>query len=685
MRRRNARALLALAGVGALVPATAVARERSIVPPRNIDVRTASPLSGLTANAGDAVLRLRRTLGREGIVSLDGATRTPRVVARLDGFLTAPSSAPAAAIARGYLLRQAAVFRLGPQDVAALDLRRDYVSIDGTHHLSFVQSVDGVPVFGNGVRVNVTRDGRIVNVLDAPVAGLPAAVPAATRTRRSRERRHPRQRRHAGAVPHRLGYPARLAGAGARRERRLTAGRRRRQRHAPLPPEPDEPGDRPGRRLLPGRPLGRHADAARLQRGRLAARRRDDALGQQLAHLLGRRRRQRRRALRGGRAVRRERRLELPDRAVRRRRSALLGAVRLHLGPVDAVLLGDQPGRGRDPGLLLRERLARPPGGAADRLHRGGGELPERERRRAGPRRRRGGHADRRRRRHRRRAARRQPHRQRQHDDAARRAGADDADVPRPRPGRRHRSRPADQRRRRRAHRVPRVHARPVQPARGRRRRQLDARRRPGRRDGGGLERLVRLRLRRPRRLRAGHRRRRRARPRRLLDDGDARLQPDGTDRLRRRLERAALPGQHRDRRPSERRLHVRGLRADHRCARGARRQRDLEPDAVGPADGARQRRHRGAGHPGDGAVPVEPVLPRRAQRDPAGRHGRLRRRPPRRHLAGLRAPRHGLLRRRGLGRRCRAGGQLRPAAGPRRTRPAASRARCATATPGSR
>ena len=54
------------------------------------------------------------------------------------------------------------------------------------------------------------------------------------------------------------------------------------------------------------------------------------------------------------------------------------------------------------------------------------------------------------------------------------------------------------------------------------------------------------------------------------------------------------------------------------------------------------------ARHPGDGAVAGEPVVPRHAQLDPAGR--------PRRHggadhnddLAGLRPPRHGLLRRRG-------------------------------------
>jgi extracellular elastinolytic metalloproteinase len=182
MRRRDASAFLALAVACALVPATALAREKPVVQPQNLDARALAPLSGTAANASRAVLRLRRTLGREGIVSVDAATGTPRVVARLDGFLTAPSGASAAAIARGYLLRQAAVFRLSPSDISALSLRRDYVSIDGTHHLSFVQSVDGIPVFGNGVRVNVAKDGRIINVLDAPVSGLPTSAAAPTRT-----------------------------------------------------------------------------------------------------------------------------------------------------------------------------------------------------------------------------------------------------------------------------------------------------------------------------------------------------------------------------------------------------------------------------------------------------------------------------------------------------------------------
>ena len=100
----------------------------------------------------------------------------------------------------------------------------------------------------------------------------------------------------------------------------------------------------------------------------------------------------------------------------------------------------------------------------------------------------------------------------------------------------------ADQRRRRGRHRLPRVHPRPVQPAGRRRARQLDARRRPGRRDGRGLERLVRHGLPgRPgpaARTPAAHGdvARRRVRRRRRRPD------PHRADRLPGRLDVAALP-----------------------------------------------------------------------------------------------------------------------------------------------
>jgi hypothetical protein len=50
------------------------------------------------------------------------------------------------------------------------------VDIAKTHHLSFVQSVGGVPVFGNGLQVNVAKNGRLINVVGSPVASLPSTA-----------------------------------------------------------------------------------------------------------------------------------------------------------------------------------------------------------------------------------------------------------------------------------------------------------------------------------------------------------------------------------------------------------------------------------------------------------------------------------------------------------------------------
>src|SRR2546430_3222140 len=94
---------------------------------------------------------------------------------RPDGFLTRPSNRAADAIALTYVRAHPDVFGLDAAGVAKLVLRRDYVDIAGTHHLSFIQSVGGIPVFGNGLQANVARDGRLINVVGSPVASLPGA------------------------------------------------------------------------------------------------------------------------------------------------------------------------------------------------------------------------------------------------------------------------------------------------------------------------------------------------------------------------------------------------------------------------------------------------------------------------------------------------------------------------------
>jgi hypothetical protein len=128
----------------------------------------ARPKSGVTA--------LRKQLGQQGVISIDPLTGTARNVSRLDGFLTAPSAQSARTIALGYVGNHADVFGLDAAAIARLQLRRDYVDIAGTHHLSFEQAVAGVPVFGDGIQANITSDGRLINVIGSPVVNLPTAA-----------------------------------------------------------------------------------------------------------------------------------------------------------------------------------------------------------------------------------------------------------------------------------------------------------------------------------------------------------------------------------------------------------------------------------------------------------------------------------------------------------------------------
>src|SRR5205807_5451561 len=123
------------------------------------------------------VSRFRDSLGREGIVEIDPLTRTARFVGRTDGFLTRPSGGPPADIALEFIRANASVFGVDPAAVAGLQLTRDYVSIDGTHHLFFTQTAaDGIPVFSNGLRANVTQLGQLINFTGSPVASLSGAA-----------------------------------------------------------------------------------------------------------------------------------------------------------------------------------------------------------------------------------------------------------------------------------------------------------------------------------------------------------------------------------------------------------------------------------------------------------------------------------------------------------------------------
>jgi extracellular elastinolytic metalloproteinase len=146
------------------------------------DIRDTPARADQAAPAPDATLQaqaaLRSDLGTQSVVQLDRITGTPRVVAKLDGFLTGPSAKAPAQVALDYVRSHADLFGLGDSGVAALELTDSFKDIDGITHLVWQQRIHGIPVFGNDLRASVSADGRLVNVLGSPLRSLAARAPA---------------------------------------------------------------------------------------------------------------------------------------------------------------------------------------------------------------------------------------------------------------------------------------------------------------------------------------------------------------------------------------------------------------------------------------------------------------------------------------------------------------------------
>ena len=141
---------------------------------KGVSVRAAQ----VAAHPTPGVTRLRDQLGVQGLVSIDPLTRTPRIVAKVDGFLTRASARPAKAVALGYVRNHPGVFPLSQRALAGLSLRQSYRDGAGIRHLSYVQSVHGIPVFGNGLKAHVTSAGRLLQIDGSPLVQLPRHVGA---------------------------------------------------------------------------------------------------------------------------------------------------------------------------------------------------------------------------------------------------------------------------------------------------------------------------------------------------------------------------------------------------------------------------------------------------------------------------------------------------------------------------
>ncbi|WP_295693689.1 M36 family metallopeptidase [Lapillicoccus sp.] len=134
----------------------------------------ATTVAGQAFGQAAAVAAKTGVLGSGASVDLDALTLTPRNLSALDGYLTAASTAAPQQVVTDYLAAHLAAVGLTRADLSTFTLRTSYQDVAGIHHLSWSQSVAGTPVFGNGLKANLTKDGRIISIQGSPVSGLAA-------------------------------------------------------------------------------------------------------------------------------------------------------------------------------------------------------------------------------------------------------------------------------------------------------------------------------------------------------------------------------------------------------------------------------------------------------------------------------------------------------------------------------
>jgi len=117
-----------------------------------------------------AARTFRQSLPGQAIFDVDGTTGTVRMLARLDGFLTGKSKDPAKKVALKYVRKNHQALGLAKSDLKTFKLKRDYVDIEGVHHLYWGQRIGGKNVFSNGLTASVTQDGRLLTVGGSPVS-----------------------------------------------------------------------------------------------------------------------------------------------------------------------------------------------------------------------------------------------------------------------------------------------------------------------------------------------------------------------------------------------------------------------------------------------------------------------------------------------------------------------------------
>ena len=102
-------------------------------------------------------------------------THTPRVLARLDGTLSAPAEGAAADVALRYVRANLAALGLSRSATSTRCGRPRPTTVDGITTVRWRQAVDGIAAADSELRVNLDGDGRVLNVLGSPaLQGLDA-------------------------------------------------------------------------------------------------------------------------------------------------------------------------------------------------------------------------------------------------------------------------------------------------------------------------------------------------------------------------------------------------------------------------------------------------------------------------------------------------------------------------------
>src|SRR5690242_14888384 len=157
------KAALAALALTLIVPASAAAQDKPNVDATRADrpARERTPAQTLT-----------KRLGTQAVVDVDAATGTPRVLGRLNGTLTAPSSQSPKEIADAYVQAHLSDLGLTSADLATLSAPETETAPSGVTEVRYGQSYGGIPSGNSELRVNVTRDGRVLNVMGSPAHAM---------------------------------------------------------------------------------------------------------------------------------------------------------------------------------------------------------------------------------------------------------------------------------------------------------------------------------------------------------------------------------------------------------------------------------------------------------------------------------------------------------------------------------